>query len=70
TLVTGRLRAAGVRLGATAARRRPATGWQALTPTETLVADLVASGRTGPEIAQDLNVSTRTVQTHVSHALA
>ncbi|MFJ2847646.1 AAA ATPase domain-containing protein [Streptomyces sp. LamerLS-31b] len=70
TRVTGRLRAAGVRLGATAARRRPATGWQALTPTETLVADLVASGRTGPEIARDLNVSTRTVQTHVSHALA
>ena len=29
----------------------------------------VAAGRTGPEIAQRLNISPRTVQTHVSHVL-
>jgi DNA-binding NarL/FixJ family response regulator len=40
-----------------------------LTPTEQLVADLVATGLNGPEIGRRLHVSPRTVQTHVSHAL-
>ncbi|MCX4744630.1 LuxR C-terminal-related transcriptional regulator [Kitasatospora sp. NBC_01287] len=68
--VAGRLRSLGVRLGATAGRRRPTRGWDALTPTETLVAELVASGLPGPEVARRLHVSPRTVQTHVSHVLA
>jgi DNA-binding CsgD family transcriptional regulator len=67
--IAGRLRAAGVRLGSTAPRSRPTTGWDSLTPTEQLVVDQVAAGRTGPEIAQHLNISPRTVQTHVSHVL-
>jgi DNA-binding CsgD family transcriptional regulator len=68
--IHGRLRAAGVRLGATAGRRRPQTGWDSLTPTEQLVAELVGSGLTGPQTAARLHISPRTVQTHVSHALA
>ena len=67
--ISGRLRAAGVRLGSTAPRSRPTSGWESLTPTEQLVVEQVAAGRTGPEIAQRLNISPRTVQTHVSHVL-
>ena len=70
TRVAGRLRSLGVRLGATAGRRRPTSGWEALTPTESLVAELVASGLPGPEVARRLHVSPRTVQTHISHVLA
>ncbi|NUP47999.1 MAG: AAA family ATPase [Catenulispora sp.] len=65
-----RLRAVGIRLGARGARRRPATGWGALTPTEAEVAELVAEGLTNPEIAGRMFLSRRTVQTHVSHILA
>ena len=68
--IQSRLRSAGVRLGATGARRRPQTGWASLTPTETRIAELVATGMTGPEVASQLYISPRTVQTHVSHALA
>jgi len=67
--IAGRLRAAGVRLGSTAPRSRPTTGWDSLTPTEELVVEQVAAGRTGPDIARHLNISPRTVQTHVSHVL-
>ncbi|MEV7833570.1 LuxR C-terminal-related transcriptional regulator [Streptomyces subrutilus] len=66
----GRLRAVGVRLGPAAARPRPTSGWAALTPTETQVAALVAEGLSGPGIARRMHISPRTVQTHVSHALA
>lgn len=65
-----RLRSLGVRRGRRAARRRPARGWEALTPAELKVALLVARGRTNPEIASALFLSRRTVQTHVSHILA
>jgi DNA-binding NarL/FixJ family response regulator len=50
-------------------RRRPATGWDALTPTELQVANLVAHGLTNPQIAQRLLMSRATVKTHVSHCL-
>jgi DNA-binding CsgD family transcriptional regulator len=63
-----RLRARGVRLGARG-RRRPSTGWAALTPAEAKVADLVAEGMTNPEIAGRMFLSRRTVQTHVSQIL-
>jgi DNA-binding CsgD family transcriptional regulator/tetratricopeptide (TPR) repeat protein len=49
---------------------RPATGWDALTPTEERVARLAARGRSNPEIAAELFLSRNTVQTHVSHILA
>ncbi|WP_072803229.1 LuxR C-terminal-related transcriptional regulator [Rhodococcoides yunnanense] len=67
--VTSRLRAVGVRLGATGARRRPSTGWESLTPTELRVTELIASGLSGTEVARQLYISPRTVQTHVSHAI-
>ena len=51
-------------------RRRPSKGLASLTPAERQIADLVAEGLTNPEIAQRLFISPRTVQTHVSHALA
>ncbi|MGP3684749.1 ATP-binding protein [Streptomyces sp. IBSNAI002] len=65
-----RLRSLGVRRGSRSARRRPANGWEALTPAELKVALLVAQGRSNPEIAGALFLSRRTVQTHVSHILA
>jgi DNA-binding CsgD family transcriptional regulator len=65
-----RLRTFGVRRGARVPRRRPAHGWPALSPTELAVARLVAQGRSNPDIALDLLLSRRTVQTHVSHILA
>ncbi|MFJ9845083.1 ATP-binding protein [Kitasatospora sp. NPDC101155] len=65
-----RLRAAGVRLGARGPRARATSGWQSLTPTELRVARRIADSRSNPEIAAELMLSTRTVQTHVSHILA
>ncbi|MFD7155501.1 AAA family ATPase [Kribbella sp. NPDC059898] len=64
--VRGRLRDHGV-------RRRilpstdPHTGWDALTPTESQVAQLVVDGCTNREIAEQLFVSMHTVNTHVRH---
>jgi DNA-binding CsgD family transcriptional regulator len=66
-----RARRYGVRRGV-AGRRRGAGvdgGWSALTPTELRVALLVAEGRSNPEIAAELFLSRRTVQTHVQHIL-
>ncbi|WP_433803636.1 LuxR C-terminal-related transcriptional regulator [Actinomycetospora sp. CA-084318] len=67
--LANRLRSLGVRLGAGGRRGRPPEGWDALTPTERRVADLVAEGVAGPEMAARLAISPRTVQTHVSNAL-
>ncbi len=67
--VTARLRRDGVHLGAVGSRSRPSVGWASLTPTETIIADLVASGLSGPDIAARLHISPRTVQTHVSRVL-
>jgi DNA-binding NarL/FixJ family response regulator len=50
-------------------RRRRATGWAALTPTEQKIAQLIATGQSNPEIAARLVLSRRTVETHVSHIL-
>jgi DNA-binding NarL/FixJ family response regulator len=66
----GRLRAFGVRPGVRGVRRRPREGWSALTNTELRVADLVADGLSNPDIAVQLFLSRRTVETHVSHILA
>ena len=65
-----RLRPYGVRQARGGYRARPATGWEALTPTEVKVAYLVAGGRSNPDVAAELFLSRNTVQTHVSHILA
>ncbi len=51
-------------------RRRPATGWASLTPTELEVTRLVARHLLNPEIAQLLFVSRATVKTHLVHIFA
>jgi DNA-binding CsgD family transcriptional regulator len=68
--VEARLRPFGIRRGPRSLRRRAATGWEALTPAETRVASLVGRGMSNPDIANELFLSRRTVQTHVSNILA
>jgi DNA-binding CsgD family transcriptional regulator len=64
----GRLRSVGVRRSR-AGKRRPSTGWEALTPTEIKVARLAAEGLSNPEIGGRLFLSRYTVQTHVASIL-
>jgi DNA-binding CsgD family transcriptional regulator len=64
------LRQAGIRRGRRGPRGRPRTGWHSLTPTERMVAGLVAEGLSNPQIGDRLYVSRRTVQTHVAHVFA
>jgi DNA-binding CsgD family transcriptional regulator len=49
--------------------RQAASGWDSLTPAEITVAGLVEEGLSNPEIAARLQVSRRTIGTHVSHIL-
>src|SRR5439155_14872006 len=65
-----RLRRLGLRRSRHRVHRRPATGWDALTPAEVKVADLVAEGLSNPDVAARLHVSRRTVETHIGHILA
>ncbi|MEV3904919.1 LuxR family transcriptional regulator [Mycobacterium sp. NPDC050551] len=51
-------------------RKRAATGWEALTPTERDVVGLVIEGLGNKEAAAKLFISPRTVQTHLTHAYA
>ncbi|HTF09036.1 MAG TPA: helix-turn-helix transcriptional regulator, partial [Asanoa sp.] len=60
----------GIRRGPRVRHRQARRGWDALTPTEVRVAGMVAQGMTNPQIAAQLFLSPRTVQTHVSHILA
>ena len=48
-------------------RKRPASGWKSLTPTELDVTRLVSEGLANKDIAARLFVSPRTVQTHLTH---
>jgi predicted ATPase/class 3 adenylate cyclase/DNA-binding CsgD family transcriptional regulator len=48
-------------------RKRPASGWASLTPTELEVARLVSEGLANKDIAERLFVSPRTVQAHLTH---
>ena len=50
--------------------RRPDTGWEALTPTETKIAYLVAEGLSNPDIGARLLISWRTARFHVSSIMA
>jgi DNA-binding CsgD family transcriptional regulator/tetratricopeptide (TPR) repeat protein len=65
-----RFRTYGIRRGPRTQHRRTHRGWDSLTPTELKVAGLVARGMSNPQIASELFLSRRTVQTHVSHILA
>lgn len=56
--------ARGVGIG----RKRPAYGWEALTPSEIEVVSLAADGLTNPEVGRRLFISRRKVQTHLSSA--
>jgi len=51
-------------------RKRPATGWDSLTPTELQVVELAAQGFTNPEIGRRLFIGAGTVKTHLSHVFA
>ena len=48
-------------------RKRPASGWGSLTPTELDVVGLVSEGLANNDIATRLFISPRTVQTHLTH---
>jgi DNA-binding CsgD family transcriptional regulator len=67
----GRLRPYGIGRGARGPRKpRPASGWEALTPTEVKIAALIARGDSTSDIARGMFLSRRTVQTYISHILA
>lgn len=51
------------------ARSRPVTGWGSLTDSERRVVELLARGLRNKQIAAELWISARTVETHVSRAL-
>jgi predicted ATPase/class 3 adenylate cyclase/DNA-binding CsgD family transcriptional regulator len=51
-------------------RKRPAHGWESLTPTELQVVDLVAEGLTNPQIGERMFISRGTVKVHLSHVFA
>ena len=67
--IRARFRQYGIRTGSRGARRRPVTGWDSLTGTETRIARLIADGQSNTEIANALFLSVRTVETHVTHIL-
>ena len=48
-------------------RKRPSSGWEALTPPERDVVRLIAEGLPNNDIATRLFISPRTVQTHIRH---
>jgi DNA-binding NarL/FixJ family response regulator/DNA polymerase III delta prime subunit len=64
-----RLRAHGVRTGGRIGRR-PSTGPRALTESELRVAEFLGGGMSNPDIAAELSLSRRTVESHVSRILA
>jgi ATP/maltotriose-dependent transcriptional regulator MalT len=51
-------------------RKRPASGWASLTPTELDVVGLVREGLGNKDIGARLFISPRTVQTHLTHVYA
>jgi predicted ATPase/class 3 adenylate cyclase/DNA-binding CsgD family transcriptional regulator len=51
-------------------RKRPAGGWESLTPTELQVAELAAEGLTNPEIGARMFIARGTVKIHLSHVYA
>jgi predicted ATPase/class 3 adenylate cyclase/DNA-binding CsgD family transcriptional regulator len=51
-------------------RKRPASGWASLTPSELEVVKLVAKGLTNPEVGERLFIGRGTVKTHLAHVFA
>jgi DNA-binding CsgD family transcriptional regulator len=51
-------------------RKRPAGGWDSLTPTELRVVELVAQGLTNPEIGKRMFLTRSTAKIHLSHMYA
>ena len=64
------MRPYGIHRGGRARNRRVTIGWEALTPSEKAIVDRIRHGDSNPEIAALLQLSRRTVETHVSHILA
>jgi DNA-binding CsgD family transcriptional regulator len=67
--VSAKLRRLGIRRPTGVRRERPTSGWDSLTESELRVARLVATGRSNPQIAEELFLSRHTVHTHMSHIL-
>ncbi|MEU0503397.1 AAA family ATPase [Nocardia sp. NPDC005998] len=65
-----RMRPYGIRRGVRGPRNRPKSGRAALTDTERKVAALVAEGFSNADIAAQMFLSRRTIQSHVSNILA
>ena len=65
--VRRRLRAAGVRRRS-GVSGQPTSGWEALTPSETAVVQLVANAHTNREVAERLFISPHTVNSHLRAA--
>ncbi|WP_327095436.1 AAA family ATPase [Nocardia vinacea] len=65
-----RVRPYGIRRGVRGPRNRPKSGWAALTDTERKVATQVAEGLSNTDIAAQMFLSRRTIQSHVSNILA
>jgi len=51
-------------------RRRPARGWESLTPAERQVVGLAAQGLTNRQIGDRLFISSGTAKVHLAHAYA
>ena len=48
-------------------RKRPAGGWESLTPTEVQVVELTAQGLTNPQVGERMFISRATVKVHLAH---
>jgi DNA-binding CsgD family transcriptional regulator len=57
----------GARFAVHDAQHRPAMGWESLTETERVLADLVIEGRTNREVAASMFLSPHTVGYHLRH---
>ncbi|WP_232660902.1 LuxR C-terminal-related transcriptional regulator [Pseudonocardia sp. TRM90224] len=68
--VEATLRGLGVRGGARGKQTAAARGWASLTRAELQVVRLATQGMTNREIAEQLYVSPRTVETHLTHVFA
>jgi DNA-binding CsgD family transcriptional regulator len=64
-----RLREFGIRRAGVSTGQPTVAGWDALVGDELRVAELVAAGRSNPEIAAELLLSRRVVQAHVSRIM-
>jgi DNA-binding NarL/FixJ family response regulator len=61
------LRAAGFKIGTARPPSRPALGWDGLTDSEARIVQMLGNGQTNGEIAAQLVVSRRTVESHLVH---